>query len=170
MRRLAGIGCIAVAVAAAGCGGGSRVVASTARATTSDRASTQANLERGVRAALEQNFKLSLYVLWHNEVPSWAPRSTRGPALAELRTSAATRSSRGIRIRSVKTALRIETIHIDPSFMTATAVAEGKQRVRPYESGIAQARVVSLDERARFTLRRLASSQHFVVWKVAPIR
>jgi hypothetical protein len=170
MRRLA-IGFVAVSVAAAGCGSGSRVVASTPRAvTTSDRASTQASLEQGVRAALEQNFKLSLYVLWHNEVPSWAPRSTRGPALAELRTSAATRSGRGIRIRSVKTALRIETIHIDPSFTTATAVAESKQRVRPYESGIPQARVVSLDERARFTLRRLASSQHFVVWKVAPIR
>jgi hypothetical protein len=172
MRRLVAIGCVAVAGAAAGCGdGGSHAVASTRDVvTTTDRANVQVTLERAVRVAIKQNFNLSLYVLWHNEVPAWATRSTRGPALAELRASAATRRGRGIRIRPIKTALRIQAVSIDPSYMTATAVADSRQRVRPYESGSPQPRLISLHERARLTLKRVGSSEQFIVWKVAPIR
>jgi hypothetical protein len=172
MRRVAALGLIALSVAPAGCGSsGSHAGASSREvATTTDRASTQASLEHAVRVAVEQNFKLSLYVLWHNEVPTWAARSTRGPALAELRASAMTRRGRGIRIRPIKTSLRIQAISIDPSYVTATAVADSRQRVRPYESGSPQSRLISLHERARLTLKRVGSSQHFIVWKVAPIR
>jgi len=171
MRSPATIGCIAIALVVAGCGSGSHVAASTqASATTSDRVSTQVALEHAVRAAVEENFKLSLYVLWHNMVPTWASDSTRGPALVELRASAATRRERGIRIRPVKTALRVHAVRIDPSYTSATAVADSQQRVRPYESGKPQSRSILLHEKARLALKRIGTSQHFIVWKVTPLR
>jgi hypothetical protein len=131
--------------------------------------SEQVRLEAGVRAAVKQNFKLSLYVLWHNAIPAWASRSTSGPALAALRTSAATRRGRGIRIRPIKTALRVRAIRVDASYMTATAVADSRQRVRPYESGKPQPKLIALHERARLTLRRVGSSDRFIVWKAVAI-
>jgi hypothetical protein len=131
--------------------------------------SERVQLEHAVRLAVKQNFTLSLYVLWHNEIPGWASRSTRGPALAALRTSAASRRGRGIRIQAIKTALRVQAVSVDPSYMTATAVADSKQRVRPYESGKPQPRLIALHERARLTLKRVGSSQRFVVWKAVSI-
>lgn len=171
MRTTAAIGCLALAVVAAGCGGGGTNVgmSTSTPATTADRVSEQARLENAVRAAAKQNFKLSLYVLWHNEIPAWASRSTGGPALAALRSSAATRRARGIRIRPVKTALRIEAVRVDASYATATAVADSKQRVRPYESGKPQPRLISVHERARLSLKRVGSSDRFVVWKAVSI-
>jgi hypothetical protein len=138
-------------------------------ATTADRGGQQARLENAVRAAVKQNFNLSLYVLWHNDIPAWASRSTGGPALAALRASAATRRGRGIRIRPIKTALRVQAIRVDPSYMTATAVADSKQHVRPYEAGKPQAKLVALHERARLTLKRVGSSDRFIVWKAVSI-
>jgi hypothetical protein len=127
------------------------------------------HLEAGVRAAVKQNFKLSLYVLWRNAIPAWASRSTGGPALAALRASAATRRGRGLRIRPIKTALKVRAISVDASYMTATAVADSRQRVRPYESGKPQPKLIALHERARLTLRRVGSSDRFIVWKAVAI-
>jgi hypothetical protein len=171
MRAFALISCLAVALVAVGCGGGgSHAALSTSTpATTTDRMSEQVRLEAGVRAAVKQNFKLSLYVLWHNAIPAWASRSTGGPALAALRASAATRRGRGIRIRPIKTALRVRAISVDASYMTATAVADSRQRVRPYESGKPQPKLIALHERARLTLRRVGSSDRFIVWKAVAI-
>jgi len=171
VRKTAAIGCIAIAVLAAGCGGGgSHAAMSTSTpATTADRVGQQARLENAVRVAVKQNFKLSLYVLWHNEIPAWAVRSTGGPALAALRASAATRRGRGIRIRPIKTALRVQAIRVDPSYMTATAVADSKQHVRPYEAGKPQPKLIALHERARLTLKRVGSSDRFIVWKAVSI-
>jgi hypothetical protein len=126
-------------------------------------------LEAAVRAAVTQNFKLSLYVLWHNEIPAWASRSTGGPALAALRASAESRRGRGIRIRPVKTALRVQAVSVDASYMTATAVADSEQRVRPYEAGKPQPKLIALHERARLTLKRVGSSDRFIVWKAVAI-
>lgn len=171
MRKTAAIGCSAIAIFAAGCGGGgSHAGMSTSTpATTADRVSEQARLENAVRLAVQQNFKLSLYVLWHNAVPAWASRSTGGPALAALRASATTRRGRGIRIRPVKTALRVRAVQVDPSYATATAVADSKQRVRPYEAGKPQPKLIALHERARLTLKRVGSSERFIVWKAVSI-
>jgi hypothetical protein len=138
-------------------------------ATTTNRVSEQARLENAVRLAIQQNFKLSLYVLWHNAIPAWAARSTAGPALAALRASAATRRRRGIRIRPVKTALRVRAVQVDQSYATATAVADSKQRVRPYETGKPQPKLIALHERARLTLKRVGSSERFIVWKAVSI-
>jgi hypothetical protein len=131
--------------------------------------SSPRRLESAVRGAVKQNFKLSLYVLWHNEIPGWASRSTGGPALAALRAAAATRRGRGIRIRPIKTALRVQAIRVDPSYMTATAVADSKQHVRPYEAGKPQPKLIALHERARLTLKRVGSSERFIVWKAVSI-
>jgi len=171
MRSAAAIGAVLLALAAAACGGGSsHAGTSTPAATaTTDRVSEQVRLENAVRLAVKQNFALSLYVLWHNEIPGWATHSTGGPALAALRTSAASRRGRDIRIRPITTALRIQAIRVDPSYMTATAIADSKQRVRPYESGKPQPRLIALHERARLTLKRVGSSQRFIVWKAASI-
>lgn len=171
MKAAALIGCALVGFLAAGCGsGGSHSVNSTAaRATTVVRVSEQARLENAVRLAVKQNFNVSLYVLWHNAIPSWASRSTRGPALAALRTSALTRRGRDIRIRPIKTSLRIEAVRIDPSYASATAVADSKQRVRPYEAGKPQPKLIALHERARITLKRVGSSDRFIVWKAVSL-
>jgi hypothetical protein len=171
MKTAALIGCLAVALVAAGCGGGgSHAALSTSTpATTTDRMSEQVRLEAGVRAAVKQNFKLSLYVLWHNTIPDWASQSTGGPALAALRASAATRRGRGIRIRPIKTALLVSAVSVDASYMTATAVADSRQRVRPYEAGKPQPKLIALHERARLTLRRVGSSDRFIVWKAVAI-
>jgi hypothetical protein len=171
VRTAAVIGCSAIAILAAGCGsGGSHAGLSTSTpATTASRVSEQARLENAVRLAVQQNFKLSLYVLWHNEIPAWASRSTGGPALAALRASAVTRRGRDIRIRPIKTSLRIQAIRIHASYATATAVADSKQRVRPYEAGKPQPKLIALHERARLTLKRVGSSDRFIVWKAVSI-
>jgi hypothetical protein len=171
MKTTTLIGCLALALAAGGCGGGgSNAARSTStHAATTDRMSEQVRLENAVRAAVKQNFKLSLYVLWHNAIPAWASQSTAGPALAALRASATTRRGRGIRIRLVKTALRVQSIRVDASYMSATAVADSKQRVRPYEAGKPQPKLIALHERARLTLKRVGNSDRFIVWKAVAI-
>lgn len=171
MRTSAVIACVALSLVAAGCGGGGShaALSTSTAATTTDRMSEQARLEAGVRAAMKQNFKLSLYVLWHNTIPPWASQSTGGPALAALRASAATRRGRGIRIRPIKTGLHVESVRIDASYMTATAVADSRQRVRPYEAGKPQPKLIALHERARVTLKRVGNSDRFVVWKAVAI-
>ncbi len=171
MRTVAALLLVLLAGAASGCGGTSSHASTLTPAgtTTTGGVREQPRLESAVRLAVKQNFTLSLYVLWHNEIPAWASRSTGGPALAALRTSAASRRGRGIRIRPITTALRIQAIRVDPSYMTATAIADSKQRVRPYESGNPQPRPIAVHERARLTLKRVGSSQRFIVWKAVSI-
>src|ERR1700693_3255244 len=103
MRSAAAIGAVMIAVAAGARGGGSAsppTQASTARIAGTSTDSTAA-LDLAVRRALRANYQLSGYVLWHNVLPLDAQRSTRGPALAELRNAAAQRRKSGIRIRPV---------------------------------------------------------------------
>jgi hypothetical protein len=58
-------------------------------------------------------------------------------------------------------------IRIDPSYAEATAVARGRQRVRPYRlNGKPVGRSEELNERARIELRRLGRTNRFVVWRV----
>ena len=161
-----------VAALAAGCGG-SKHAATTSRSavTTSMNADAAAVLNRAVRDALKANHRLAVRVLWQNVVPSSAKRSTRGPALASLRSAAANRRRRGIRVRMLSDSYRILSVRLDPSFATATATARGLQRVQPYgRSGHPSGHAVSLDEKARIELHRLDSTNQFVVWKVTLVR
>jgi glucose/arabinose dehydrogenase len=172
MKRMGTFALVASSVALAGCSSGSHQAnstttsPSTSEATTSTQPDAQA-LERAARAALDANHKVSIFVLWHNRVPAWALRSTDGPALASLRSAAATRRSRGVRARLLSDRRRVVSLTLDPSYASATAVVVDRQRVQPSErNGKPLGRAVVLNERATYELRRIGSSRRFVVWRV----
>jgi hypothetical protein len=168
MTRLATLLLALLAATAAGCDGGNdNNVATQPPPTTTQSETSEAALRQGVRTALNANRRLSVYVLWNNRIPAWADRSTRGPALAGLRDAAADRRQRGIRVRLLSDRFQIVSIRLDPSYTRATAIARGRQRVRPHRlNGRPAGRSVELNERARIELRRLGSTDRFVVWSV----
>jgi hypothetical protein len=159
------------ALVLAACSSGSHHASSTtvptgtAPTTSVDQQAAQ-SLERSVRAALRSNDQLSGVVLWTNRVPRSASESTGGPALVSLRTAAAQRRAKHLRIRTVSTNLQIVSIKLDPSYTRATAIIRSRQVVRPYRAGTPLGRAVKLDERARVELHRLESAARFVVWRV----
>lgn len=162
---------IAVALLAAGCGGNSR---SSAGSTATDltAASTQtseASLKTGVRAAIRANVQLSLYVLWHNKVPGWATRSTRGPALKALRDAAATRRSQGIRIKNLSGHYTILSISLAPSYATATVLVRDTRRTVPFKAGHRLGKAIVGTDRSRVHLHRIGSTRRFIVWSVSPV-
>lgn len=155
---------VAIAV---GCDGGNEESATTPPPTATTPESGQVALKRAVRSTLTANRRLSVYVLWNNRIPSWAERSTRGPALAGLRTAASDRRERGIRVRLLSDRFQVASIRLDPSYTKATAIARGHQRVRPHRlDGTPTGRSVELNEGARIELRRLGRTNRFVVWRV----
>ncbi len=158
---------------ATGCGG-SKHPSSTSRptaTTASTTADAEAVLRRAVGDALKANHRVAVRVLWQNVIPSDAAQSTQGPALTSLRTAAANRRRRGIRVRMLSDSYRILSVQLDPSFATATAVARGLQRVQPYgHDGHPSGHAVSLDEKARIELHRLGKTNRFVVWRVTLVR
>jgi hypothetical protein len=171
VRTIAGLACLAVAVVAAGCGGGHKAAGTTAATTSTVRADPQKRLTAAVQDTLRANHRLAKLVLWRNVVPASAASSTRGPALAALRVAAAGRRRRGIHVKVVSDGFRIQSVTLDSSFTRATAIVVDPQRVRPYGSnGKPLGQPVSLSEKSRFELHRLGNAERFVVWRVAPIR
>ena len=170
MRTIAVIGCLAVAIVAAGCGGGSASPPTTQTSSPRTVSDPTVVLNRSVQQALRKNYELSGYVLWHNLVPASAQQSTRGPALAALRAAAAQRRKSGIRIKPVSGRLTVISVSIDPSFTKATATTLASGRVRPYEGGKAEPRTIPVHERARVQLRRVGHSRTFVVWQVTVLK
>ena len=166
MRRLAPILIVSLVALLAGCDGSKDEASTQPPPTTTTSEPGKAALERAVRQALRENDRLSSYVLSSNRVPAWATRSTRGPALAALRRSAADRRKRGIRVRTLVNKLEIASVELDPSYAQATAVVRSIQRVRPYRGRKPIGQAVNLDERAKVELRRLGASGRFVVWRV----
>lgn len=180
---------VATALLLAGCGGSSRhsspttqqlVPSTTTTAGVASTTSTQQmvakhdareTLRAGVRAALLANHHLALRVLWTNHVPASAPRSTRGPALAGMSASAHDRQNRGVRVRMIRDRYRIASIAFGPSLAGATAVAQSIQTVVPsHLNGHPLGRSVRLNERARIVLRRLGTSNSFVVWRITLLK
>ncbi len=175
MRRAGTFALVLSSVALAGCSSGSNHASSTTTPGSTSTSTTNAeptpqSLRRAVRSALRSNDKLSGTVLWTNRIPPEATRSTRGPALVALRSAAAQRRSKRLRIRTVSSNLQVLSIKLDPSYATATAVIRSRQVVRPYRAGNALGRTVKLDERARVELHRLGSEPTFVVWRVVGLR
>ena len=170
--RFAAIGCILLALGVVGCGGGHKAAATALNTNAAmTRNDPQERLTGAVRAALRANHQLAKVVLWRNAVPASAPESTRGPALAALRSSAAGRRRRGVRAKVVFDGFRIESVTLDPSFTRATAIVSDPQRVQPYDSnGKALGQPARLSEKSRFELHRLGMSQRFVVWQVSPVQ
>jgi hypothetical protein len=125
-------------------------------------------MERAVRAALSENLAMSRRVLWTNDVPSSATHSTRGAALAELRSSAAARRRQAVRVRVVDPNARLLAIQVDPSYAQATATVVNGDRVR-IQPRRGAPRVARLNEHAHVELRRVGSNTppQFVVWRVS---
>lgn len=173
MRSIFAIGGVLIALAAtvAGCGGGHKAAATTATTTSTVRTDPEKRLTAAVRATLRANHQLAKVALWQNSVPASAISSTRGPALAALRSAAAGRRRRGVHVKVVSDVFRIESVRLDPSFARATAIVVDPQRVQPYGSdGKPLGKPVSLSEKSRFELHRLGRSERFVVWQVAPVQ
>jgi hypothetical protein len=178
----------ALALVLAGCGNGGRrsspltqqslssaTSTATAPTTSSESVVTKrtahATVRDAVRAALAANHSLAIRVLWTNEIPLAARRSTRGPALAEMAASAKDRQNKGIRVRMIHDDYRIISIVFGAAKTTASAMAEWDQRVVPsHLDGTPLGRPVTLHERARIQVRRAGASRNFVVWKVMLVK
>ncbi len=166
MRRtlLALLVCLLIA----GCGGGGSHTASTTTTstTTTTTVNATAQLEQGVRRAIALNSELSNWVLWHNVIPTWAARSTGGPALAAMRSAAAGRRHEHLQMRGVSPQFHVVSVTLSPSFTQAVAVVLVKGEVRPYRHGKLLGHAIKVNEKARLHLRRAGTASTFVVWKV----
>jgi hypothetical protein len=155
----------------AGCGGASGHATIAATQTTSTaQTSPAAALEQAARTAIEQNAKVSDYVLSNNAIPSWASQSTAGPALAGLRGSAAQRKEAKVRVRVLASSVRINSIQLNPSYLSATASIVYEGRVRVYKNGHPERRTIRLKEPAHVALHRIGNETTFVVWRVAVVK
>ncbi|MBA3841934.1 MAG: hypothetical protein H0X39_04835 [Actinobacteria bacterium] len=162
-----------VAALNAGCGGGSGNGAATTTSTDAKTTSTQASaatLKAAVRTTIHANVALSLYVLWHNRIPSWATRSTRGPALKALRSAAATRRKQGIQIKNLSGHYTILSIALAPSYTGATVVVRDTRTVAPFKAGRRLGKAIKGTDHSHVELHRLANTQRFVVWRVSPVQ
>lgn len=165
-RRLGAVLIALLLAIATGCDGGDGEVATQPPPTTSSEAG-EAALKEAVRGALDGNRRLSVFVLWNNRIPAWAEVSTRGPALSALRAAAQNRRERGVRVRVLESRREIRSLGLDPSYVTATAIVVDRQRVQPSRrNGRPLGHEVTLNERARYELRRIGRSDRFVVWRV----
>jgi len=171
MRRLGPLLIALLVAIASGCNGGNDEAATEPPPTTTTSETGKAALERAVRSAVTENRRLSVFVLWNNRIPPWAERSTRGPALASLRSAAQNRRTRGIRVRMLESRREILSLRLDPSYARATVIVRDRQRVQPSRrNGRPLGRAAMLNERARYELRRLGKSDRFVVWRVVLLR
>lgn len=165
-RRLGAVLIALLLAIATGCDGGDGEVA-TQPPTTTSPGTGEVALKKAVRSALDRNRRLSVFVLWNNRIPAWAEGSTRGPALAALRAAAKNRKERGLRVRVLTSQREIRSLRLDPSYVTATAIVVDRQRVQPSRrNGRPLGHEVTLNERARYELRRIGRSDRFVVWRV----
>jgi hypothetical protein len=155
----------------AGCGNGGGTTNKTTSTKTASTVKTSptASLDQAAHTALEQNAKLSDYVLSHNVVPTWASQSTGGPALAGMRSSAEQRRAGKVRVRVLTSAVEIRSVQLDPSYLSATASVVERSRVRVYQHGRPVGGVRALNEPAQVQLHRIGDKSAFVVWKLAPV-
>jgi hypothetical protein len=166
MRRIALALTLSVLLAGCGSGAGTTGTTTTRKTTTQAQSNPTAALVPLARSTLEQNNKLSVYVLTHNTVPAWAPQSTSGPALAHLHYAAAHRSAGKVTVRLLKSALEVRSIRLAPSYLNAVASIVSRSQVRVYQNGHPLGGVRNLNEPSRVELRRVGDKPRFVVWKV----
>jgi hypothetical protein len=167
MRRAAVLLAAALVLAASGCGtDATHTTVPTTTKVTSQPATPAARLEAAVRSAIKQAHRVSVEVLWTNQVPA-NPQASGGPALATLRRSAAERRKAGVRVRVLSERLRILSVHLDPSYAAATATVLDDERVQPtHTDGRPRGQAVTLHEHAHLDLRRVEDTERFKVWKV----
>jgi hypothetical protein len=161
---------LGVLLVVSGCGSGqSQTVArsSPSTGTTTGRSATPAaRVEAAVIDTIRQSHRLSVEVLWTNQVP--ANQSTNGgPDLAALRRSAAQRRVAGVRVRVLSEHFHITGVQLDPSYTAASATAVDDERVQPsYPDGRPHGRATTLHEHVRLYLHRVNGTERFIVWKV----
>lgn len=165
---------LALVVAAGGCGSssGTGTTAGHPTGTTSlSRPMTAAvSLEGAVRKAIVEAHHLSVEALWTNQVPANPPASG-GPALATLRRSVTERRKAGVRVRTLSERFRILSVHLDPSYTTASAIVRDDQRVQPTDmNGKPHGKPVLLHEHVHLDLQRIDNTERFKVWKVVLVR
>lgn len=171
MRRTIPMPMLVAVLVAGGCGGSAtHTTASHAPTTTTSggRPNMPAALERAVRRAVSEDHALLTHALLTNSVPAHA-EGTGGPALADLRRSAAQRRAQHVTVRIISEDFRVLSVELDPSYTTATATVLNTQRVQPIYGGRPGARSTSR-EHVRLELRRIGDTERFVVWKVALLR
>lgn len=156
----------ALCLCVAGCNSESEPVASSEQPPATTTSDPETALRRAVKRALRDNFRVAGYVLAYNAVPRRASDSTRGPALAQMRRSAASARRNGVRFRSIGSALKIMDVDLEPSYRSATALVDQTARVVPYRGKRRLGRAIRSHERARVDLRRRGDQPAFVVWKV----
>jgi hypothetical protein len=96
-------------------------------------------------------------------------RSTRGPALAALRSAAVTRRQQGIQFKNLSGKYTVVSIAVAASYATASAVIRSHESVAPYKLGRRLGKAISSTDHARVELHRLGDKQQFVVWRLSPI-
>jgi hypothetical protein len=152
-----------------GCGGdtATTTTSSSSTGTTTSRSATPAaKLEAAAINAIKQSHRLSVEVLWTNQVPA-NPPTNGGPDLTALRRSAAQRRAAGVRVRVLSEHFHIAGVQLDPSYTTATATIVDDERVQPsHPDGRPRGKAANLHEHVRLYLRRVDGSERFIVWKV----
>lgn len=168
MRRPGILVTLGLLLFACGCGGSKTHTAASHQPTTTtpSQPTTPAVLEQAVRSAIRMNAQLSSYVLWRNTVPSWALRSTNGPALNALKGAAAERAAQHLQLRTASQRISIISIALAPSYLSATAKVRESGSVVQYRRGRRLSQPLRLDEVAQVELRRPDSSPSFRVWTV----
>lgn len=164
MSRRRCIVAVFVTTVLAGCGGGgSQAPLPAPPETTSATRGGEQVLRSAVLGAVRDNHRLSVRVLLTNRVPVPAP-STAGPALAALRTAAAERESRGLRVRTLRSRYRVLSVRLDPSYSEASATVVDRQTVQlETADGVPVGSQRELVERAVVELRRIPGANRFVV-------
>lgn len=164
---------LAAALAIGGCGGAAQTNHPTASRTTSTSTTPDpaTKLEGAIRAALHENARVSDFVLEHNAIPRWAPRSTAGPALAGLRTAAAQRRRAGVHVRVLSSSVQVRSVRLEPSYLAASAMVTERSRVIVVNlKGRSLGKPTKLTEPALIELRRHGNKATFVVWKVTAVK
>jgi len=130
------------------------------------RVSTR-RLEAAAIAAVRRDQQVAVAALWEDRVPPSAARILVGSALAALAVAAAQRRAEGIRVRMLRSALRIISVRLARGGDAAEVIARWSQRLRPARlDGTSAGRPISLDEEAALFLRRAPRSGRFVVSRV----
>ena len=117
--------------------------------------------------ALEANHRLTVRVLWLDRVPAGPGGATAGPALAQLRQSAAARRHAGIRLRLLSDHFQIGALQLQGA--RASARLGERELLQPCSlAGKPLGKAVSLNEQALAILHKLPGSGRFVVWELQP--
>jgi hypothetical protein len=124
-------------------------------------------LRQAAERALVANHRLSVRVLWLDRVPTGSGGATAGPALTQLRQSAAARLRAGIRVRLLGEHFQVSGLAIHGP--RATAIVVDQQRLQPCSlAGRPLGAAVSLHEQALAILHKLPGRDRFVVWELRP--